>query len=114
MTRMQGLDIAVGEYVGDGQADGDSTEDDDEPVDPVDELEDVFDSHEEEIDDNVDSARHLLIFYDCETTGLSIYNEHVTELAAKVIGVPSASLTTSSFLSLIRTPRHIPDAGLSL
>ena len=101
----------MGEYVGDGQADGD---DDDEPVDPVDELEDVFDAHEEEIDDNVDGARPLLIFYDCETTGLSIYNEHVTELAAKVIGVPSASLTASSFLSLIRTPRHIPAAGLSL
>ena len=32
MARMQWLDIAVGEYVGDGQADGD---DDDEPVDPV-------------------------------------------------------------------------------
>ena len=106
MARMQGLDIAVGEYVGDGQADGD---DDDEPVDPVDELEDVFDAHEEEIDDNVDGARPLLIF-----TGLSIYNEHVTELAAKVIGVPSASLTASSFSSLIRTPRHIPAAGLSL
>ena len=108
MARMQGLDIAVGEYVGDGQADGD---DDDEPVDPVDELEDVFDAHEE---DNVDGARPLLIFYDCETTGLSIYNEHVTELAAKVIGIPSASLTASSFSSLIRTPRHIPAAGLSL
>ena len=95
MARMQGLDIAVGEYVGDGQADGD---DDDEPVDPVDD----------------DGARPLLIFYDCETTGLNIYNEHVTELAAKVIGVPSASLTASSFSSLIRTPRHIPAAGLSL
>ena len=32
MARMQGLDIAVGEYVGDGQADVDSTEDDYEPV----------------------------------------------------------------------------------
>ena len=91
MARMQGLDIAVGVYVGDGQADGDSTEDDDEPVDPVDELEYVCNAHEEEIDDNVDGPCPLLIFYNCKTTGLSIY-EHVTELAAKVIGIPSASL----------------------
>ena len=103
----------MGEYIGDGQADGDSTIDDDEPVDPVDELEDVFDAHEVEIEDIVDGARPLLIFYDCETTGLSIYNEHVTELlAVKFIGVPSASLTTSSVSSLIRTPRHIPAARL--
>ena len=77
-------------------------------------MRDVFDAHEEKIDDHVDGARPLLIFYDCETTELSIHNEHVTELAAKVIGIPSASLTAFSFSSLIRTPRHIPAAGLSL
>lgn len=114
MARMQGLDNAVGEYVGDGQGDTDLTEDDQPMLTSVDETEDaetVFDDLEEEIEDSTDGARPLLIFYDCETTGLSIYNEHITELAAKVTGIPTSSVSMPSFSSLVRTPRHIPAAG---
>ena len=54
--------ILLWESVGDSQADGDSTVDHDEPVHPVDELQNVFDTHEEEeIEDNVDGARPLLL-----------------------------------------------------
>jgi uncharacterized protein YprB with RNaseH-like and TPR domain len=32
-----------------------------------------------------DENQPLLIFYDCETTGLSIYSDHITDIAAKVV-----------------------------
>ncbi len=43
---------------------------------------------EEDDDDGIDigSDDHpLLIFYDCEATGLSIYSDHITDIAAKVV-----------------------------
>lgn len=60
-----------------------------------------------------DSAEtDLLFIYDCETTGLSIYNDHITQIAAKVIGVPSTvTLSQASFTSLVHTPRYISKKG---
>ena len=52
----------------------------------------------------------LLIFYDCETTGLSIYNEHLTDIAAKVIASP-VPLSNPTFSSLVKTSRRIPAPG---
>ncbi len=50
-----------------------------------------------------DNANPLLIFYDCETTGLSIYNDHITDVAAKVVSSP-VSLETPTFSSLSTDP----------
>ena len=47
-------------------------------------------------------AEPLLFLYDCETTGLSIYNDHITDIASKVIACP-VPLLTPSFSSLIKT-----------
>lgn len=116
MARMQQLGNVVGEYVGDGQGDTDSMEEDDAleltSVDENQDAETTIDDHEEEAGDSTNGARPLLIFYDCETTGLSIHNDHITEIAAKIIGVPLSSVSLPTFSSLVRTPRHIPAAGL--
>ena len=44
-------------------------------------------------DTSTADAHPLLFFFDCETTGLSIYNDHITEIAAKVIAVPHSSVS---------------------
>ena len=53
----------------------------------------------------------LIFFYDCETTGFSIYTENITEIAAKVVGVPLSSLSQPTFSSLVRTTRNISKKG---
>ena len=118
MTKLAVLGNSVGEYVGGGQADADLIEEEDDldnmltSVDEDHDAETVFDDHDDETEDSTVGARPLRILYDCETTGLSIYNEHITEIAAKVIGIPNSSLSKPSFSSLIRTPRNIPPSGL--
>jgi len=32
-----------------------------------------------------DDQLPLLIFYDCEATGLTVYSDHITDIGAKVI-----------------------------
>lgn len=100
--------------MGNGQADGEAEEGPDMDKEVHDDSE-VFqggqEDGEEEEDDGTDNAQPLHFFYDCETTGLSIYSEHLTEIAAKVVGVPLTQVTQSSYSSLIHTPRNIPKKG---
>ncbi len=62
---------------------------------------------------NSGKARRLLIFYDCETTGLSIYSEHITDIGAKVVDSP-VPLKMPTFSSLVAPPRQIPQRGTYL
>ncbi len=74
---------------------------------------DVVDANPQSLDDDKDSsddAHPLLIFYDCETTGLSIYSDHITDIAAKVVASP-APLSEPTFSSLVKTSRRIPAPG---
>ena len=105
MEQLRSVGHAVGEYVGNGQGDTESTE----PIsdDPV--VDEGLD--EEEDEDSTDNANPLLFFYDCETTRLSIYDEHITEVAAKVIGVPASSISQPTFSKLVKTTRHISKKG---
>ena len=105
-----------GTYVGDGQAESSSTQQDQPPT-SVDfdvigaELgldDQPLDDFEEESSDN---AHPLLIFYDCETTGFSIYDDHITDIAAQVVDSP-VPLETPTFSSLVKTSRRIPNAGI--
>ena len=58
------------------------------------------------------AARPLLFFFDTETTGLNIYQDHIIELAAKVIETPpSGSVTEPIFSKLVSTSRSIPSRG---
>ena len=70
---------------------------------------------EEDVDDDDEnetgSEDHpLLILYDCEATGFSVYSDHITDIGAKVIAAPTP-LLHCTFSSLVRTPRTIPAAG---
>ena len=113
METLRGLGSAVGEYVGSGQGEVESDVQETASVnlDFVDaelEVDDQLMGNEEDSDDD----RHpLLILYDCETTGLSIYNDHITDIAGKVIASP-VPLSKPTFSSLVKTSRRIPAAGL--
>ena len=45
-----------------------------------------------------------------KTTGLSIYSEHITDIAAKVVD-PPVELGAPTFSSLVRTGRSISAIG---
>ena len=50
----------------------------------------------------------LLFFFDCESTGGSMYNDHIIEVSVKVVAVPdSVSITPHQYGSLIHTSRTI-------
>ena len=53
----------------------------------------------------------LLFFFDTETTGLDIYEECITEIAAKVVGEPASTVTQTSYTSLVRATKSIPRKG---
>ena len=56
----------------------------------------------------------LLIFYDCESTGGSIHDDHIIEIAAEVVGPEKAFVTTKSFSELCFTSRIIGGIGTAL
>ena len=90
MERLRGLGHAVGEYMGDGQGEKEDPEEEEHcsegaEVDTVPDSEPDED-HEDANEDTSDDAHPLFFLYDCATSGLSIYNEHIVEVAAKVVG----------------------------
>lgn len=99
----------TGEYVGDGQ--GEAAE---EAAAVADIIE--FDTDDSPAADEIgvsDEAEPLLIFYDCEATGFSIYQEHIIEIAAEVYQCPVPHRETT-FSSLIKTARRIQSKGIVL
>ena len=68
-------------------------------------------NEDQDVEDSSEHGHPLLFFYDCEATCLSIYNDNITEIAPKVVGVPQSSVSQPSFSSLVHTPRHIPKKG---
>ena len=48
------------------------------------------------------NAEQLLFVYDCETTGLNVYDDHITDVAAMVVASPM-SLSAPTFSSLVKT-----------
>ena len=111
MAHLRDVGHAVGEYVGDGQGDGDAEGELEEPMD-VGAGPDADEGLIDEDEDSSDNAHPLLFFYDCEATGFSIYDDHITEIAAKVVRVPLNSVSKPSFSSLIHTPHNIPKKGM--
>ena len=113
MAHLRDVGHAVGEYVGDGQGDGEVEVDMEVPPDRDDES-DADDGLNDEDEDSTGNAHPLLFFYDCEATGFSIYDDNITEIAAKVVGVPLNSVSKPSFSSLVHTPRNIPKRGITI
>ena len=58
-------------------------------------------------------TRQLIFFYDCEATGLNVYKQHITEIAAKVYVADAIQppVSRAIFSSLVRTTRFIPERG---
>ena len=113
MERLRGAGCTVGEYVGDGQGENASVGSEGGTLDAGPEVE--RQELEEDVDDDDEnetgSEDHpLLILYDCEATGFSVYSDHITDIGAKVIAAPTP-LLHCTFSSLVRTPRTIPAAG---
>ena len=109
MERLRVLGHAAGEYAGDGQGELEDPNTNAATLDTEPQLDDQ--SEESSVQDSTYNAHPLLFFFDCETTGFSIYDDHIIESAAKVIGVPLASVSMPSFASLVHTPRNIPAKG---
>ena len=59
---------------------------------------------------SADCSRPLLVFYDCEATGLSVYSDHITDIAAKVVN-PPVPVPSPTFSSLVRTGKTISATG---
>lgn len=123
MESLHSVGHAVGEYVGGGQGDAAPEDDDMHPGDEMDigaegdEEDPGFGDVEPDAsglvqpEDSSDQAHPLMFFFDCEATGLSIYDDNLTEIAAKVVGVPITSVSQPTFSSLVHTPRNIPKRG---
>ncbi len=88
METLKDVGGVVGEYVGDGKGEANSSEYLEEIDDhfEVDTPECHLDPIEEQESSPDSSNGHLplLVLYDCEATGLSINKDHLTDIAAKV------------------------------
>ncbi len=83
MGSLKDVGCAVGEQVGDGKG-----EDGTDPLDDAAEV-DLPDSRDtDDRNEHGSTSLSLLVFYDCEATGLSTYSEHLTDIAAKVLDPP--------------------------
>lgn len=111
MEALGGLGNVVGKYVGDGQGEVVDSETQAVDMDIVGADSEVYDLSAEQNEASTDNADPLLFLYDCETTGLSIYNEHIVEIAAEVVNCDHSDAT---FSSLVKTSRRIPTAGTKL
>ena len=136
MEQLRGLGVSVGEYMGQGMGDtetdreadqqpneqGDADGEADQQFNTqadqeTDRTEETMQVDKNKTDGNqgeknlVASNKPLLFFYDCEATGLSIYSDNITEVAAKVITTTS-SVAQPTFSSLVHTSRRIPKPGI--
>lgn len=107
MEALQGVGNVVGEYVGDGQGE---CEDTSQAVVGFDSVGADIDGTVEQMEISSHDASPLLFLYDCESTGLSIYNDHIIEIAAEVANC-AVPYSNSSFTSLVKTSRWIPTKG---
>ncbi len=97
MDRLAGAGCTVGEYVGDGQGETESVV----AQSHAEKLDEVGDSaNEQSTADDTEDQQPLLILFHCETTGFSIYTDHIIDIAAKVIGSP-VPVNQSTFSSLV-------------
>ena len=113
IERLQGAGCTVGEYVGDGQGESASVGSEGSTLDAGPEVEcRELEEDVEDDDENETGSEHhpLMILYDCEATGFSVYSDLITDINAKVIATPTP-LLHCTFSSLVRTPRTIPAAG---
>ena len=106
MEDRRSVGIATGQYQGNGQGEEENV---------CDFEEDPFFSDGEDMaaSDTVDQSTHPLLFmFDIETTGLHIYEDAITDIAAKVVNIPVNSVSQPTFSSLVMTSKSIPAKGI--
>ena len=119
MEQLRSAGATVGEYVGNGQGETEistTANDNDEDRSEAEPEADVDDDYmyNQDCRENINENKAPLLFlYDCETTGLGIYTEHITEIAAKVVGVPHSAISQPTFSSLVKTSRNISTKGIT-
>ena len=94
MVTLRGDGCSIGEYICNGEREANETAsapatDGPMDTDPVDECQysEGEDNKENEICES-DDSHPLLVLFDVETTGLSIYVDHITDIGAKVLDPP--------------------------
>ena len=108
MVQRRGVGIATGEYQGRGQGEAVECDPRDEPPDEP--LDDDVVEEERTVEmaaPNTDSSKPLL---DIETTGFSIYQDDITDIAAKVADI-NFDVSQASIHSLVMTSRNILEKG---
>ena len=103
MENLRAFGNPVGEYVGDGNGESGSTLEEDVGKE-LDNEESLYVTQPD--DTSTADAHPLLFFFDCETTSFSIYNDHITEIAAKVIAVPHSSTSRPTYESGTYSKEH--------
>ena len=71
------------------------------------EMDDVDQHDVNNVTENSSGDAYPLLFSMIVRTGFSVYNEHTTEIAAKVVGVPLSSFSQPTFTSIVKTGRNI-------
>ena len=110
---LRGAGCTVGKYVGDGQGTSVSVGSEGGTLDagPKAERQELKEDADDDDENETGSEDHpLLILYDREAKGFSVYTDHITDTGAKIIAAPTP-LLHHTFSSLVRTPRTIPAAG---
>lgn len=107
MEQRRRVGIATGQYQGNGQGE--------DNLGYYEADNDMFPEESGNEDETaVNSATHpLLFFFDIETTGFVVYDDTITDIAAKVIEIPPNYVSQVSFTSLVMTNRHIPEKGIN-
>ena len=62
------------------------------------------------MDSSGSSWRYLMFFYDVETTGIRINDDHIIEIGAAVFG--DTPIPNSTFSQLVHTDVRIPRIGM--
>ena len=115
MMTLQAVSCTTAEYVDSAKATGCTiTKERDVVGDEADQpSEDEGEDEEVTSDVNRSSsdALHLLFFFHCKSTGGSTYNDHIIEVGAKVVAVPSSvSISQHHYGSLIHFSLNIAQA----
>jgi len=114
MDTLQASGVSTSTYHGDSLLDGEqSSEDNDDYDENGEDWNVALDEDDAEGDAPATNSRSrsLIFIFDCETTGLSIYQEHMVELAAEVLVPSGVTISRTEFSSLCYTARRIPKQG---
>ena len=73
-------------------------------VDPVDDHQHSEEDEDKYVDASGTNDSHpLLIMFNCETTGFSIYSDHITDIAATKVVTSPVPVHQPTFTSLVHT-----------